>query len=110
MWPTQPNSWKKSFKKLFHKRYGRNQRISNSDSGRIQYEVAVNFFPHNDAEDFAVSYDAYFNKTLYDAAGRRSKKREAQLLEQLRDEADTLAATAGGVIFWDQPIGPERRG
>ena len=84
--------------------------ISNSDSGRIQYEVAVNFFPHNDAEDFAVSYDAYFNKTLYDAAGRRSKKREAQLLEQLRDEADALAATAGGIIFWDQPIGPERRG
>ena len=72
--------------------------------------VAVNFFPHNDAEGFAVSYDAYFSRIIYDAAGRRSKKREALLLEQLRDEADTLAATAGGVIIWDQPLGPERRG
>jgi len=70
----------------------------------------VNFFPHNDAEDFAVSYDAYFNKVLYDAPGRRSGKREAQLLETLQHEADALAAATGATIFWDKPLGAARRG
>ena len=84
--------------------------ISTSEAGRICYEVAVSFFPHNDAEDFAVSYDAYFCKVLYDAPGRRSRKREAQLLETLQDEADALAAAAGATIFWDKPLGAARRG
>lgn len=84
--------------------------ISTSEAGRICYEVAVSFFPHNDAEDFAVSYDAYFCKVLYDAPGRRSRKREAQLLETLQHEADALAAAAGATIFWDKPLGAARRG
>ena len=84
--------------------------ISNSEEGRIRYVVAVSFFPHNDAEDFAVSYDAYFSKVLYDAPGRRSKKREAQLLETLQDEADALATAADATIFWDRPLGTARRG
>jgi hypothetical protein len=84
--------------------------ISTSEEGRIRYEVAVSFFPHNDAEDFAVSYDAYFSKVLYDAPGRRSKKREAQLLETLQDEADALATAADATIFWDRPLGTARRG
>ena len=84
--------------------------ISDSEAGRIRYEVAVSFFPHNDAEDFAVSYDAFFSKVLYEASGRRSKKREALLLESLRDEADALASEAGGIIFWDQPLLEARRG
>ena len=84
--------------------------ISNSEAGNIQYSVAVSFFPHNDPEDFAVSYDAYFSKVLYDAPGRRSKKREAQLLESLQSKADALGAEAGGIIFWDKPLLEARRG
>ncbi len=32
--------------------------ISDSAEGNICYKAAVSFFPHNDPEDFAVSYDA----------------------------------------------------
>ena len=84
--------------------------ISDSEAGQIRYEAAVSFFPHNDETDYAVSYDAYFSKILYEASGRRSKKREAQLLETLREEIDALAAEAGGVIFWDRPLLEARRG
>ena len=84
--------------------------ISNSEAGRIQYTVAVSFFPHSNDEDFAVSYDAYFSKLLYDAPGRRSRKRETQLLETIRDEVDALASEAGGVIYWDQPLRENRPG
>ena len=84
--------------------------ISTSEAGRIQYTIAVSFFPHNDEEDFAVSYDAYFSKQLYDAPGRRSRKRETQLLETLRDEADSLSSEAGGVIYWDKPLREARFG
>ena len=44
--------------------------IADSDAGNIRYEAAVSFFPHNDDEDYAVSYDAYFIKVLYEAKGR----------------------------------------
>lgn len=84
--------------------------ISNSEAGRIQYTVAVNFFSHTDDDDFAVSYDAYFSKLLYDASGRRSRKRETQLLETLRDEADALSSEAGGLIYWDKPLREARLG
>lgn len=30
-----------------------------SETGNIKYEVGISFFPHRDAEDFAISYDAY---------------------------------------------------
>ena len=36
--------------------------ISDSDAGQIRYEAAVTFFPHKNEEDYAVSYDAYYNK------------------------------------------------
>ncbi|MBR5716576.1 MAG: hypothetical protein IKX59_08310 [Bacteroidales bacterium] len=84
--------------------------ISNSECGNISYEVAVSFFPHNDADDFAVSYDAYFSRTVYEAPGRRSKKREKELLDNLRLIADELATEAQGVIFWDRPLTDEQRG
>lgn len=84
--------------------------ISNSEAGQIRYEAAVSFFPHRDPEDFAVSYDAYFSKVLYEAAGRRSKKREEQLLNGLRQEVDVLAEEAGATVFWDQPLTGPRRG
>ena len=59
--------------------------VADSEAGNIRYEAAVTFFPHNDEEDFAVSYDAYFSKVVYESKGRRSKKREQQLLEELND-------------------------
>ena len=75
-----------------------------SDSGTIRYEVGVTFFPHRDAEDFAVSYDACLLKELFRAQGRRSKKRDAQYLEQVRPAADEMAATLNGTIHWDRPL------
>lgn len=78
--------------------------ISDSCEGNIKYDIAVTFFPHDDPEDFAVSYDAYFEKTLYSAKGRRSKKKEALFMEELREEADRLAAEQGAKILWDSPL------
>lgn len=78
--------------------------ISDSENKCIKYEVAVSFFPHDDPDDFAVSYDAYVSKELYSAPGRRSKKKESALLETLREEADELANTIQGRIFWDRPL------
>ncbi len=84
--------------------------ISTSDSGTIQYEAAVSFFPHQDEEDFAVSYDAYFSRELYSAAGRRSKKREQQLMERFREEIDVLAEENGGKVLWEKPLREARLG
>ena len=84
--------------------------IADSDAGNIKYEAAVSFFPHRDEEDFAVSYDAYFSKVLYEANGRRSKKREQALMETFASEIDQLAETIGGKVLWDQPLREERRG
>ena len=75
-----------------------------SDSGNIRYEVGVTFFPHRDEEDYAVSYDACAQKELLNTKGRRSKKRDAQYLEQVQASADELAASLGGAIHWDKPL------
>ena len=83
--------------------------IATSEEGNIRYEAAVTFFPHRDEEDFAVSYDAYFNKVLYEAKGRRSKKREEVLLQELQQHIDELAHEAGGTVYWDQPLREARR-
>lgn len=84
--------------------------IATSEEGNIRYEAAVTFFPHRDEEDYAVSYDAYFSKVLYEARGRRSKKREEALLETLPVEIDQLADTIGGKVLWEQPLREARRG
>ena len=81
-----------------------------SDAGTIRYEVGVSFFPHTDADDFAVSYDAAASEEIYSAPGRRARKREAAMLEELRDHADALAASLGGEIFWDEPLRDARYG
>jgi hypothetical protein len=83
---------------------------SDSEAGNIRYEAAVTFFPHRDEEDFAVSYDAYFSRVLYEGKGRRSKKREAELLEGFRAVIDELAAEQGGKVFWDEPLRDARLG
>ena len=84
--------------------------IAAAEEGTIRYEAAVSFFPHRDNEDFSVSYDAYAAKELYNAAGRRSKKREAAYLDGIRAHADALAQTLGGVIDWDRPLREARYG
>ena len=86
--------------------------ISNSEVGNITYEAAVSFFPHQDAEDYAVSYDAYFTREIYSGAGRRSKKREKQFLEPegFHGMIDELAAEHGGKVFWDRPRREARLG
>lgn len=75
-----------------------------SDSNEIKYEVGVTFFPHRDEEDYAISYDAYAAKVMYQASGRRSKKREVELLSKVSIYADEAAAELGGTIHWDRPL------
>lgn len=84
--------------------------ISDSEAGFITYKAAVSFFPHVSDEDFAVSYDAYFEKELYSGKGRRSKKKEATFLDQLQETIGQLAAEHGAVVKWEEPLAPERRG
>ena len=84
--------------------------ISDSEKGQITYTAAVTFFPHRDEEDFAVSYDAYQEEVLYSGKGRRSKKREEKMLLGFNEVIDRLAENVGGKVFWDKPLGPERRG
>ena len=84
--------------------------IATSEEGTIRYESAVTFFPHRDEEDFAVSYDAYFSKVLYEAKGRRSKKREEALMQKFQQHIDELAQDAKGTISWEKPLREARRG
>ena len=44
------------------------------------------------------------------ARWRRSKKREAALLQALRGAVDTLCAEAGCAVLWDEPLREARRG
>ena len=78
--------------------------IATSENGTVRYEAAVTFFPHIDESDYAVSY------VLYEAPGRRSKKREAMLMETFREDVDALAKQANGVVYWDRPLKEARRG
>ena len=75
-----------------------------SDQGMIKYEAAVTFFPHRDEEDYAVSYDAFFSKTLYEGKGRRSKKKEEAYLKAFRAEIDALAQAENAEVLWDEPL------
>ena len=84
--------------------------ISDSEAGMISYKVAVSFFPHRDPEDFAVSYDAYFEKEIFNAPGRRSKKREAAFLDSLRSEIDAMAAEHDASVDWEHPLNDARMG
>ena len=83
---------------------------SDSCGGEISYTAAVTFFPHRAEDDYAVSYDAYFQQELYRAKGRRSKKREAALLAALPEEIDRLCAEHGARVLWDRPLREARMG
>ncbi|MBQ7144292.1 MAG: hypothetical protein IJR65_03950 [Oscillospiraceae bacterium] len=86
-------------------RHGAAVRLSaESGEGMIRYSVSVSFFPHEDEEDFRIPADAYSERELYHAKGRRSRKREAAYLDALRETADALAAELGGVIDWERPL------
>ena len=78
--------------------------IAVSEEGNIKYDAAVSFFPHDDPDDFAVSYDAYFEKNLYSAKGRRSKKRESEIMEVFKDLIGELAASVSAKVFFDRPL------
>ena len=78
--------------------------MAESDSGNIRYEVGVTFFPHNNEEDYAISYDACVVKELLNTKGRRSKKRDQEYLEQVRIVVDEITKTINGTIYWDQPL------
>ena len=73
-----------------------------SDAGMITYELGISFFPHDDEEDFAVSYDAYVSEVIYQAKGRRSAKREKPFLASIEERGTALAASIDGKVFWDQ--------
>ena len=83
--------------------------ISDSEAGNITYTAAVTFFPHVDEEDYAVSYDACFEKELYSGKGRRSKKKEAAFMERFQDTISLLAEEHGASVHWDEPLTQERR-
>ena len=76
----------------------------------IRYEAALSFFPHETDDDFRISYDIYGSRILYEAKGRRSKKHEAAMLEELRPMFDEIAAELGGEVFWDDPLIDARSG
>ena len=79
-----------------------------SDAGEITYTWMISFFPHDDEEDFAVSYDAVVSRIVFSGRGRRSKKRDAEFLEMRESVCDEIAAELEGKVFWDQPLGEPR--
>ena len=81
-----------------------------SDAGNISYEYTVSFFPFEAPGNFRITHDAFFSKNVYSARGRRSAKREKELLAALRGNIDSLAAENGGRVFWEKPLIPEQRG
>ncbi len=83
---------------------------SDSEAGSIRYTAAATFFPHTDEEDYAVSYDAYVSNIVYEGKGRRSKKREAALLEGLQEAVDEASKALGAQVFWDKPLREAQRG
>ncbi len=84
--------------------------VSDSSAGTICYTAGVTFFPHRDDEDFAVSYDACFEKVLYEGKGRRSKKREGEFLLGLRETIDKISKDSGCQVLWDEPLGAATMG
>ena len=75
-----------------------------SDAGRVSYEWLITFFPHDTEDDFGVSYDAVASRTVYEGKGRRSKKREAALLQEKESVCNELAEELNGRIDWDKPL------
>lgn len=86
------------------------QLVATSDAGEVFYRIVLSFFPFETPDDFRVSWDACFEKEIYRAKGRRSKKREEEFLSGLHDAAEKLAREHGAVIDFNRPLIAERRG
>ena len=84
--------------------------LVSTGEGRVRYEAAVSFFPHETPDDFRISYDIYASRVLFEAKGRRSKKRETALLKDIGTVTEELACELGGEIYTDQPLIPARFG
>lgn len=82
---------------------------ADSEAGQIRYTASATFFPHDETDDFAVSWDDAFEVELFAGKGRRSKKREATYLEDFRASVDALVEPAGAKVFWDEPLREARR-
>lgn len=77
---------------------------SDSEAGNIRYTAAVTFFPHNDDEDFAISYDAYFEKEMYSGRGQEVQEKRGGLSgtaagDHRRDGGGTRGLCALGAAF-----------
>lgn len=80
-----------------------------SEEGNISYVNSLSFFPHSDPEDYGISYDAYFEKTIYSAKGRRSKKKDAEYLAMIRDLSAEICPPEAK-IYWDKALIEARLG
>ena len=80
-----------------------------SHEGKIKYEISAAFIPREDSEDFRVPYDAVFSETVYEAPGRRSRKREEAFLSEFRANTDRMISGSGASVFWDRPLTQPRR-
>ncbi len=84
--------------------------IATSEEGNIRYEAQAVYFPHRDEEDYGITYDAVANEVLYDAKGRRSKKKEEAYLKDFREVIDRISAPLNCKVLWEKPLREERRG
>lgn len=80
------------------------------EPGYSSYSVHTVFFPHEDEEDYRIAYDCEASRILLEGKGRRTRKKEPALLEEMVRTADMLADELGGKIFWDQPLREARLG
>ncbi len=80
------------------------------EPGYSTYSVHVVFFPHEDKEDYAITYDCHAYSILLEGKGRRTRKKEPALLEEMRKTADMLADHLEGTIFWERPLREARLG
>ena len=83
--------------------------IASKEDNVLKYDAAVTFFPHNEADDFGVSYDAYFSKTIYKTEGRRSKKKEETLMIPFKNALGEICREQKAKVFWDKPLTQPRR-
>lgn len=80
-----------------------------SEEGVIRYEIGANFFPFTDRE-FMITWDDLITEVIYEAPGRRSKKREKAFLEELRPMIDKMLESHDAVVDWDKPLIEARYG
>ena len=80
-----------------------------SEEGMITYTNSVSFFPHEDAEDFRIRYDAYFENEISRNKGRRSKKKDSEYLAEIRKLTEAILPPEAEV-YWDKPLIEARLG